>query len=395
MDLSFYTSWEENACYRLPWLNSGCDALVQRTIGGGHDMEAARVSKSGIVTQHYGSTGDARLSAITAINAVTAFLLGKEIRYVNTSSPGLALMRIIEMLGNIRECELFQNSAIRSILEDLAGGGSKPSSVVRAELNKSLQGLTEFGKPVTKDQIGMRIDLLLDQAVEAKVFRIGLVFQCSRCKRHNWYAVTEFDEHYNCKSCFARELTPRLDSTKWHYTSDGFFRSANKLDGNITVLLAVNFFNQMFEGHIFFAPSFEYSFGGKQNEMDFALLSDGSHHSPVDMIFGESKSGKALTKEEREKLKSFGIKSSAYLCFCTMADKFDETDKAFFSELYETGVKLILLTKEYLEMGYFEALKFRSDRSVARPQTLTEWLMKATIMRTLGPEFAKRHYIWV
>jgi hypothetical protein len=151
----------------------------------------------------------------------------------------------------------------------------------------------------------------------------------------------------------------------------------------------------MFEGHIFFAPSFEYSFGGKQNEMDFALLSDGSHHSPVDMIFGESKSGKALTKEEREKLKSFGIKSSAYLCFCTMADKFDETDKAFFSELYETGVKLILLTKEYLEMGYFEALKFRSDRSVARPQTLTEWLMKATIMRTLGPEFAKRHYIWV
>jgi hypothetical protein len=395
MDLSFYTSWEENTCYRLPWLNEGCDALVQRTIGGGFDMEAARVSKSGLVTQHFGSRGDTRLSAVTAIEAVKAFLWGKEIRYIRTSSPGLALMRIVEMLGSIRDCELFQNSAIRSILEDLASGGSKPSAVVRAELNKSLQGLNEHGKPATKDQIGKRIDLLLDQAVEAKVFRIGLVFQCSRCKRHNWYAVTEFDEHYNCKSCFARELTPRLDSTKWHYASDGFFRSTNKLDGNITVLLALNFFNHMFEGHVFFAPSFDYSFAGNENEMDFALLSDGARQSPVEMIFGESKSGNALTQDEREKLKSFGIKTSSYLCFCTMADAFDEADKAFFIELCEAGVKMILLTKQYLELGYFEALKLRSDRSVGRPQTLTEWLMKATIIQTLGQEFARKHYIWI
>jgi hypothetical protein len=131
-------------------------------------------------------------------------------------------MRIVEMLGSIRDCELFQNSAIRSILEDLASGGSKPSTVVRAELNKSLQGLDEHGKPATKEQIGKRIDLLLDQAVEAKVFRIGLVFQC-----------------------------------------------------------------------------------------------------------------------------------------------------------------------------YFQALKLRSDRSVGRPQTITEWLMKATIIQTLGQEFARKHYIWI
>ena len=71
-----------------------------------------------------------------------------------------------------------------------------------------------YAQPATKGQKAEAVSALLDRAMKAKVFRIGLEFQCSRCKRYNWYAVTEFNEGYNCKSCFAREVTPRLDTTR-------------------------------------------------------------------------------------------------------------------------------------------------------------------------------------
>jgi len=92
---------QKNACYRLPWLNSGCDALVGRKIGGGFDIDAAHVSQSGIVTQHAGTSGRVRMSPITPVEAVRAFLQGKDIEYLKTSAPGLALERIIEMLKGL------------------------------------------------------------------------------------------------------------------------------------------------------------------------------------------------------------------------------------------------------------------------------------------------------
>ena len=397
MDLSFSTFRTADACYRLPWLNSGCDALVGRRLGGGFDIDAAHVSQSGIVTQHAGTSGQVRISPITPIEAVRAFLQGKDIEYLKTSAPGLALERIIEMLKGLGDSRLFQNAAIRDLLDELASGGWRLASEVRGAIYKSLKGLKHFDQPATKDQITQRVDAILDQAVEAKVFRIGLVFQCSRCKRHNWYAVTEFDDVFNCKSCFARELTPRLDATQWYYASDGFFRTSNKLDGNITILLTLNFLNHCFEHSIQFAPSFDYRIGTEAHEMDFAVISSGGMLSSeaVDMVFGESKSGAALKEDERLKLKSFAEETGSYICFCTMADDFDETDKTFFRDLVDADVKIIMLTRFFLEMDYFEVMKYRTENNPGRSRTKTDWLMRSTILRTLGKEFAHKHNIWL
>jgi hypothetical protein len=123
MDLSFFTLRTPDACLRLPWLNSGCDGLVELWIGGGFDLEGARVSQSGIVTQQSGTSGQVRISPITSVDAVKAFLKGKDIEYLKTSTPGLALQRLIEMFKGLRDYRLFQNSAIRELLEELASGG--------------------------------------------------------------------------------------------------------------------------------------------------------------------------------------------------------------------------------------------------------------------------------
>ena len=395
MDLSFYSYGNDKASYRLPWLNSGCDALVARKIGMDFEMDAAHVSREGIVAQQNGADGDIRIQPITAVDAIQAFLEGKGVEYTGTSSPGLALARIVEMLGNLRRCAMFQNSAIRSLLDELATGGRRVAREVLGSVKKSLKDYRFFGQAATKEQIAERADALLGQAVEANVFRIGLEFQCSRCKRHNWYAVTEFDQHYNCKSCFASEETPRLDKTDWYYASDGFFRSSNKLDGNVTVLLALNFFMEMFDSDLKYAPSFTYKIGAEEHEMDFAAISSRTVIREVETVFGESKSGAALKEDERRKLKTFGELTGAYICFCTLAEEFDDVDKAFFRELVDADVKVILLTRFFLEMDHFEILRYKSDNHAGRGHSMPDWLMRGTIIRTLGQDFARQHHIWV
>jgi hypothetical protein len=395
VDLSPFTFGNDQACYDLPWLNPGCDALVARRIGSHFEIDASRVSRTGIVTRQDGIDGDVYIHPITGPDAIQGFLEGKGIEYVGSSSPGLALTRIVEMLGGLWNCSIFQNSAIRSLLDELAGGNNRVAREVLGAIKKSLKDYSHFGQPATREQIASKAERLLDQAVSAKVFRIGLEFQCSRCKRHNWYAVTEFDEYFNCKSCFARETTPRLDQTSWHYASDGLFRTANKLDGNLTVLLALNFLRETFDRHLWYAPSFDYKIDGEQHEMDFGAFSSRMFNREIETLFGESKSGTALKPEERAKLRTFAEKTGSYLCFCTLAEDFDETDKAYFRELAEAGLKIIFLTRFHLEMDHFAASRYRHDNHAGRGHSMPEWLMRVTIIRTLGVDFARTRKIWI
>ncbi len=366
MDISFSTFRSPDTCYALPWLNSGCDGLVSRKIGSSSGMDASRVSRDGIVTRHDGDSGGVRVSPITAIHVVSNFLEGTGVEYLRTSSPGLALTRIIEMLDGFYKCEVFQNPAIRELLEELATGKHRLGKEVRGAVKKSLKGYEIYHQPANSQQISARAENLIDRAIEANVLRVGLEFQCSRCKRYHWYAVTEFSDGYNCKSCFSREKTPRLDTTEWYYASDGLFRSANKLDGNMTILLALAFFDEVLDHDLKFAPSFDYKIDGEQHEMDFGIISSKMLRPEVEMIFGESKSGMALKEGERKKLKTFGEKTGSYLCFCTLADDFDDADKEFFRELYDAGVKVIMLTRFFLEMESFEFSTFRSKNDHGR-----------------------------
>jgi hypothetical protein len=395
MDISFSTFRTPDACYTLPWLNPGCDALVSRRIGSSHDMDGTRVSQNGIVVRQHGASGDVRIQPINAVEVTQSFLEGSKIEYRSIGSPGLALTRIIEMMNGFQNCEIFRNSAVRDSLEDLSTGRPRLATEVLASVKRSLRGYKVFGQQATQQQISERAQMLLNQAIEANVFRVGLVFQCSRCQRHNWYPMTQFDKHYDCKSCFSREQTPRLDTTKWYYTSDGLFRSANKLDGNITILLALAFFENLLDHDVKYVPSFKYQLKGEPHEMDFGIIASRILRPEVEMIFGESKSGAALKEEERKKLKSFAENTGAYLCFCTLADDFDDTDKEFFKDLYEAGIKIIMLPRFFLEMDWFEFSRFCTENNPGRSGSAPDWLMRLTIIRTLGETFANKHYIWL
>ena len=395
MDLDFFTFRTPDACYDMPWLNSGCDALAGRRIGSGFGMDEARVANSGIVARLDGNAGDIRITPVKAEDVVKAFLHGMNVQYKEASSPGLALQRIMEMMEGFYKCEVFRNEAIRDTLDEMANGAHRLATEVSGKIMKGLRNYVVFGVPASQEAKIARKDRLLDECVESGVFRVGLVFQCSRCKRYHWYSVTEFDKQYSCKSCFSREATPRLDVLRWYFASDGLFRSANKLDGNITIILTLMFFNQLFDHDLKFAPSFNYCLDGSNHEMDFAIIAKERFKGTVEMVFGESKSGMSLKDDEREKLKTFGQRSGAYLCFCTLAEEFSDDDKKFFLDLYESGIKLIMLPSFFLEMDDEDLSHFKHDNRRAFGSTSLDWLMRVTIIRTLGKEFADKHHIWV
>ena len=301
MDLSFYSWRDPKACYRVPWLNPQCDALVSRKIGHGSALNASRVSKNGVVTQHRGGENDIRISPSLQRRSSKPISMGL------VSNISRRATQVWHLNGLSNNSKAYKGVSFFRILPSgicsgsLATGKWRRAREVRGAVKRSLSRLSIFGRPATDDEISGRTETILNQAVEARVFRVGLEFQCSRCKRHNWYAVSEFDDTYNCKSCFARELTPRLDWTTWNYMSDGFYRSTNKLDGNISVLLALNFINYVFDHTIHYVPSFDYSDESGPHELDFAIVASEFLHDRVDLIFGEAKSGADLNGRSRQK----------------------------------------------------------------------------------------------
>jgi hypothetical protein len=393
-EMSFYSSHDPELCFKMPWLNVGCDRLAGRIIGHGFELNASRVSRTGIVSHHHGDRGDIRLSPVSAKDIIKAFLDGNGLTYKGTSTAGLALERIIESLDGLRGCRVFQNSAIRDILNRLSNGSWLRAADVRGMLNRSVREKIGAHVAVAKEEVKSQVNSLLNAAVDARVLRIGLEFQCSKCRRHGWYATTEFRERFACKFCFAEERVPRLDTAAWCYASDGFYRSNNKMDGNITVMLALNFLTQFLEHGTPFIPSFNYIETDAEREADFAILVADLFQDDVRVVFGEAKSGTQLNEEERHKMRTLASKTHSYLCFCTLASDFDENDKAFFRKLIDDGIKPILLTRCHLDMDYLGVMTFRS-RQRAAPVDKTELLFRMTGQEILGNDFMVAHHLWL
>jgi hypothetical protein len=395
MEWNLSTFRAPEVCYRLPRLNAGCDQFVARQFGFGSHMRASRVGRQGIVTRQSGINSNIHISPITVTQAVKAFLEGVGIKYKETSEPGLALLRILEMLGSLWECEIFQNAAIRQTLKDMSMGDPRTFHSVDIEIRKTLTDVQIRGRHMREKEKAERSSRLLKRAIDAKVFQIGFQFQCSTCHRHAWYAMSEFSDKYTCKICFAQEKTPHVHEMEWYFSSAGLFRNANNLNGNITVLLAFFFFQEIyhFDGAKY-APSFLYRIGDVEKEMDFAIIGSESFRPDVQMIFGEAKTGATLDNDEREKLRTFGLQTNSYICFCTLLSDFSNEDKEYFRQLHRDGVKIILLPGKMLLSDHDAISEFHS-KNPGRSDNQADWLRRQTIIDTLGEDFAREQDIWI
>jgi hypothetical protein len=371
---------DEERTFRLPWLHSECDALANRKVGHGHKPYSSRVSQHGIVLLREGDRENVWIEEPTVVQVLGAYLKDGGFTYLRTSTPGLTLERIVEQLGSLWACSVLQNAGVRKLIDQLANGSHTPANDVRRILYKSIQSSvdrkTEF-------------DSILSRLMDAKVLRQGFELQCVRCRRHDWYHVTDLGEDFRCKKCFHVQQVPNLDGKAWHYVSDGLFRLEGKIAGCLTTILSLLFLKHFLGHDVRFSPSFDYTDGATHAERDFALLTSEFLQEDVDVVIGECKSLTEMEPNQKDAIKRLGEGTGAYLAFCTLSDTFTSDDKAFFEGLVTAGQRPILLTRRHLEMPYIEVGSYRHEKhSLLRD---VELISRLTIAEVLGDEIARKN----
>jgi len=313
--------------------------------------------------------------------ALQAYLKDGGFSYLKTSSPGLALERIIEQMGGLLPCSVLQNSGVREIIAELAGGSAMNAQTVRKMIHKTIS--------VPKSQRQETFEAILRKLISTRVLRQGLELQCNKCQRHDWYHLTDLGEDFRCRKCFHVQPVPLLDKRPWHYVSDGLFRLEGKVAGCLAAVLSLLFLRIFFTHGMKYVSSFDYTDGGNGAERDFAVIASEFFQDDVDVMIGECKTSKELEQKEKNETKRLGERTGAYLAFSTLSSKFTKDDELFFEQLVESGQKPILLTQKHLEMSYLEIGKYRRAKYwVGRD---AELLSRLTIREILGDEFADKH----
>jgi hypothetical protein len=375
----------EDCTFRFPWRHPECDKLAGFSMGRRFGFASARVSKQGLVVFRHGDKENITIREPKVAQVLGAYLKDGGLTYLKTSSPGLALQRIVEQLGGLFTCSVLQSSGVREIIGQLANGSSMPAEEARKTIHKSLSSSGGDGKESFETILGL--------LVAKKVLRQGLELQCEKCQRRDWYHLTDLGEDFRCKKCFHLQLVPFLDKRPWHYVSDGLFRLEGKVAGCLTAILSLVFLENFLSHQMKYVPSFDYVDGPNSAERDFAILASEFFQDDVDVIVGECKTSKELEEKEKNDIRALGERTGAYLAISTLSSEFPARDKAFFEELVALKLKPILLTRRHLEMPYMDVGEYRHqglgiDRDV-------EVLSRLTIIDVLGKDFADRHKLWL
>lgn len=376
---------DEERTFRFPWLHPECDKLAGPKVGHGFGPVSSRVSKQGIVVFRRGERENIWIEEPKVTQVFQAYLRDGGFTHLRTSSPGLALERIVEQFGGLAPCRVLQNSAVRDIIGQLANGSSMRAEEVRKKIHRALS-LSKTGNEES-------FETILGHLISKRVLRQGLALQCDKCQRRDWYHLTDLGEDFKCKKCFHVQIVPFLDKRPWHYVSDGLFRLEGKVAGCLTAILSLLFLRNFLSHETKYVPSFDYTDGTSAAERDFAVLASEFLQDDVDVIIGECKTSKELQEKEKNDTKLMGERTGAYLAFSTLSTEFTESDKAFFEELVASKQKPILLTRSHLEMSYLDVTKYHNQgHGLGRD---TELLSRLTIIDVLGKAFADKHHLWL
>jgi hypothetical protein len=370
-ELDVYSDHDDSHQFHLPWLRPECDRLVAWHLGHGHGTDAARVSRSGLVCHRKGDHRDTSIRQVPIADVVKAVLKDAGFRFGALSSSGLAAQRMIAQLGGIHAAWLFRNRGVREVLERLEKGKSLPADEIRATLHRHHRQ-TIYNRHVATT---------LDRLVEKKAIRAGMIFKCESCGRHDWYHISEFDEQFACKSCFTEQRTPRLESEKWHYRSDGLFALDGRMAGCLSVLLAILHI-KTWVTNLHYYTSFNYTDGSQPHEADFMCFARG-FNDEVEIVVGEAKTRQSLDVHEIVRMEDLAARLDAWLVFSKLEGEFSDEDKEHFRNLRADGRRLILLDGSMLEAEPDEIMHSKSEAFRIDASELGR-LSAATMDRVIG-----------
>jgi len=219
------------------------------------------------------------------------------------SDAGRSAQQIIQTLGGFWGVASFAHPDIVKLLNEISRRpGSR--SAHHQEFRNRIQN-------AIKDDIwrGRNFECL----VERNAVELGLELRCTKCSSWSWYSLKQLDYEMTCGLCLRRFGFPIIDpsssrNSRWSYRLIGPFALPNYAHGGYASSLSIRFFSEIVGRHdqaeVTWSTGQELELASKDKvESDFIIWYQRKvffgNDYPTDLVFGESKSFRGETSEER------------------------------------------------------------------------------------------------
>ena len=200
---------------------------------------------------------------------------------------------------------------------------------------------------------------------------LGLELRCTKCSSWSWYSLKQLDYQMTCSLCLRQFGFPIIDpsassNSKWAYRLIGPFALPNYAHGGYAASLSIRFFSEIIgrtdQADVTWSAGQELELAPKDKvESDFILWYQRKvlfgNDYPTDLVFGEAKSFRGETSEEKrankdafqaddiERMKKLAIHlPGSILVFSTMK-RADELSREEVAKI----AKLAVWGREYLK----------------------------------------------
>jgi hypothetical protein len=286
-----------------------------------HDYNAARAQLGsmdkgavGIITSI--STQRLQVSAYNAYDWMTRFFelckLG-----VERSEAGLRCKRLINQFGSLQDCRVLKIRGVRNLLRKY--GVDK--SFTRTSAIEAIRDIDAATKAVGFEAFKdlhitypqgpeLKPDDVLTYLLSRGVFRVGLEFTCPNCELPSWIHLDDVRTKSTCLYCdYNYDVAPQLRDRDWRYRRSGIFgREDDQLGGVPVALTLQQLSTSLHDQLVMYSTAMKFRPAGADIEPCEADLVAvicgmlGISESPVQILFGEAKTGRRIDEEDIRKL---------------------------------------------------------------------------------------------
>jgi hypothetical protein len=192
----------------------------------------------------------------------------------------------------------------------------------------------------------------LSSFIKSNVLRLGLVLECTNCRKKNWFGIASLREELTCDRCLKTYPFPQgslnFSRTPWQYRVVGPYSVPNYAQGAYATVLALHAFARglgMDRSNVTYATGLNFKIGDADPfEVDFTLwyrrggILD-REEEPV-LVFGEAKSfaEESFKPDDLNRMRKLGEKfPGAFLVFAALKDDLSDAERLEIGRLATWG----------------------------------------------------------
>lgn len=316
-----------------------------------------------------------------SVNALFTRLFAEFGMVAEPSKPGLVTTRLIEQMGGIQSCRVFQVTGVRTLIEK----HEPAKSFTRGLATKTIWG-ADTPSPMSKFEnlyiearphaTKLSADMVFSYLLRKQIFRAGLRLECPSCSLEFWVSLDDSRTHTTCEYCGQTfNVTPMLKDRDWAYRRSGLFGRDDHQEGAIPVVLTLQQLDMVFSSRNFLyttAMTLTPSSGDARIdpcETDFIAMVPQPRDGRIDIAIGECKTRKPIDRADVAHMKAVAAafpsnRFEVYVIFSKLAP-FTPEEIEHIRELNENHQRrVILFTPAELESWRVYADAEEKDKRV-------------------------------